>query len=132
MDTVECLSFVTDTIQKVEIMVKLLKEVTCELYRFQSNNCQPNFKERNSVDDFIEKVTKTNLIPANSSLTSISNLLNQYLDNTICRKDSIMSFGSKANLSNRQVDSDNPINKGLLWPHVMMMCIIIYIFILYA
>lgn len=114
METMERLLFVMETLPKVEIMVKILKDVTCELYHTQlmthANTVGRSTGLNRSIeDDWLKKLSNSNQISGDKSLANITTLLNLYLDNTIIRQDSILNNISK---QQQRIDSMVSINKS--------------------
>ncbi|XP_055302454.1 neurotrophin receptor-interacting factor homolog [Sitodiplosis mosellana] len=120
METIESLRFVIDTLPKIEIMIKILKDVTFELYRTQlmaygdAVACQINMKEQTNTigDDLLKKISNTNVFSGDMSLGNITTLLNLYLNNTIVARDSIMTTGNKLERLDKPNGLNDPINNG--------------------
>lgn len=118
MEVKECLPFVIDTLQKVQLMVKILQDVADELFRhtqsypntagFPSNN--PNTAGDKIIGDAFQKqYLDTNSVFHDMPLGSLTTLLNAYLDSTVIASDSILAEkstnGTMAKLN--QVDTGN-------------------------
>lgn len=100
METRACLSFVVETLSKVEIMVKILQRVARELYNHNQEMAPMNLPNvvppLNGTDQAISEELTKSLMNINPTfhLTSAENLaamLNLYVDNTIIASDSILS-----------------------------------------
>lgn len=123
METIESLRFVVDTLPKIEIMMKILKDVTCELYRTQlmaqaEAIGRPTnvIDHKNAVgDDLFKRLSSTNIYSGDMSLGNITTLLNLYLNNTIIARDSMMTTnGIKQDGLDKQNDRKDANYKGQL------------------
>lgn len=122
METLESLRFVIDTISKVDIMVKILKDVASDLYRTQliahidkeTVGCRTDIKDHSHTteDDLLRKISNLNMISGDMALGTITNVINLYLDNTIITRDSFISIDTKQDRSHKQNSSNEPNNKG--------------------
>lgn len=119
MEMIESLRFVVDTLPKIEIMMKILKDVTCELYRTQLMTQaeaigRPTYvtEHRNAVgDDLFKRLSSTNIYAGDMSLGNITTLLNLYLNNTIIARDSLTN-GIKQDGLDKQNDRKDANIKG--------------------
>lgn len=117
---IDSLRFVIDTLPKIEVMMKMLKDVTHELYRNQliarhsddAMRRQLYNKEKNNGDELWKRLSNTNIFSNDMPLENISTLLNLYLNDTIVAKDSIMTTGTKRYTTFKQNISDGSHNKG--------------------
>lgn len=105
METNECLPFVIDTLSKVQIMVRLLQNVASELYQHTQRTAHTNLvnvvhessdgtnskrKVQTVGDELLGDTPRTNSTLRNTSLPSLTAMLNLYLDNTAITYDSIL------------------------------------------